>query len=399
MDAERRESARILIVDDEPVNVRLLERILRQAGYREVAGITDSRRVLPAVREAQPDLILLDLHMPHRTGNDILADLRAELPRELYLPVLVLSADTMQGARNSVLTSGAHDFLAKPFDREEVLLRVRNLLETRFLHLELRRHNERLEDEVQRRTRELRSALHAAEAAGRAKSQFMGNMGHELRTPLTKLRGPLLLVERLEGERMSPQGRQMLDVALRASERLERGLLDILLLSALQAGDEVPELGAVPLEPLLRELAGELGPIAAREVSLSVVAPPELAPLRTDAVRLKDALRRILENALRFTEAGTVTVEAVAAPGTGELLEIRIRDTGPGIPADRIAAIFDPFEQADNSDTRKHQGFGLGLAIARGLCTLLGYTLRARSVQGAGSEFGVAPGRDRPGSG
>ena len=380
--------ARILIVDDEPTNVILLERILRKAGYTRVEGISDSRQVLPRVHETGPDLILLDLHMPHLTGNQVLERLRAELPRDVYLPVLVLSADTLQKARNDALASGAQDFVAKPFDREEVLLRVCNLLETRFLHLALRGQNERLEEEVRLRTRDLSEALHAAEAASRAKTQFLANMSHELRTPLTTLRGPLMLVERLEGERMSARGRQMLQVAIRAGARLEKGLLDVLLLFELQAGAVDPVPTPLDWETLMRELSDEFAPAAAAKgLAFAAHAPAGLAPGHADAGRLREVLRRLVDNAVRFTAAGSVTVEVLAEEGAAT--GIRVRDTGPGIPAGRIDAVFEAFEQADNSETRAHQGFGLGLAIARALCTLLGCALAVESEPGTGSRFSV----------
>lgn len=385
------ENARILIVDDERANVLLLERILRKAGYAHLKGITDSREALGLVREMKPDLILLDLHMSHRNGDEVLVDLRAELPPDVYLPVLVLSADTLQGARNAVLGCGANDFLLKPFDREEVLLRVRNLLETRSLHLALRAHGERLEAEVERRTRELRQALHAAEEASRAKSQFLANVSHELRTPLNGLRGPLALISQRFGDALPEAARRMLGVTLRASERLEGGVLDILRLVDVQSGDLPLEIRPVRLEEFLEELASEYAPRAAsRGVEYHSIVPTHLAPLPAEEESLKDVLRRILDNAIRFTDAGSVCVEVIADPATAEAREIQVRDTGEGIAAQHHAAIFQPFEQADNSDTRQHHGFGLGLAIAKALCDRLGWTLRVQSRLGKGSTFSVS---------
>ena len=240
-----------------------------------------------------------------------------------------------------------------------------------------------LEAQVQRRTLQLREALDAAEASSRAKSQFLANMSHELRTPLTKLRGPLMLIDKLDGGQLSPQGRQMLDISLRASTRLETILLDLLLLSAIQVGEVAIQPSAVQVEPLLAELASEFGPAAAEKgIALLVAAAPGLAPVEADGQRLKDVLRRIVDNAIRFTDAGTVTLEAV--PG-----ELRVTDTGEGIAAGSLETIFQAFEQCDNSDTRRHQGCGIGLAIARGLCALQGHTLTVDSRLGEGSTFRV----------
>jgi putative two-component system response regulator len=147
--------ARILIVDDEPVNVLVLRRLLAGAGYRRVEATTDAGQVLALFLELDPDLILLDLHMPHLDGFQVMEALRPWVPADAYLPILVLTADVTHEARARALAGGAKDFLTKPFDATEALLRVGNLLETRSLHLKLRHHNELLEERVRERTREV----------------------------------------------------------------------------------------------------------------------------------------------------------------------------------------------------------------------------------------------------
>jgi diguanylate cyclase (GGDEF)-like protein len=140
--------ARILIVDDEPVNVRLLERMLLSAGYSAPRCTTDSRDVATLVEEFQPDLIMLDLHMPHLDGYAVLDALRvSHVPGE-YRPVLVLTADNTMEAKHRALASGARDFLVKPFDRTETLARTRNLLETRLLHHALQQANKALAERL-----------------------------------------------------------------------------------------------------------------------------------------------------------------------------------------------------------------------------------------------------------
>lgn len=127
------ERARILLIDDEMANVRLLERLLERAGYRSVHGTTDAREALELFRHVQPDLIVLDLHMPDVGGLDLLEAIQRELPPDTYLPILVLTADLGDAARLRALLGGAKDFLTKPVDGVEIMLRIRILLETRFL--------------------------------------------------------------------------------------------------------------------------------------------------------------------------------------------------------------------------------------------------------------------------
>ena len=155
-DATKRAS--ILIVDDQESNIRLLESILRRAGYANLRSTTDPREVLSLQADAQPDLILLDLHMPHRDGFAVMEEFNAVLPAGSYLPILVLTADITPEAKRRALMLGAKDFLTKPFDPTEVLLRIRTLLETRALHRALENQNQILDDEVRERTQELEGA-------------------------------------------------------------------------------------------------------------------------------------------------------------------------------------------------------------------------------------------------
>lgn len=152
------QTARTLIVDDEPANVRLLERVLQRAGYSQLLGTTDSRRVVELVGSFEPDLILLDLHMPHVDGFELLHELSRLVPSGEYLPILVLTADISESARERALSTGAMDFLTKPLQATEVTLRVRNLLATRFLHKQIREQNRDLAQLVEQRARELEAA-------------------------------------------------------------------------------------------------------------------------------------------------------------------------------------------------------------------------------------------------
>ena len=148
----------ILIVDDQESNVRLLERLLAQAGYLNIKSTTDPREVSALYREFRPDLLLLDLRMPKMTGFDVMEVLKVEIPTDTYFPILVLTADDTAEAKQRALSMGAKDFLQKPLDRTDTLLRIKNLLETRWLHSQLRNQNHILEENVRQRTQDLDKA-------------------------------------------------------------------------------------------------------------------------------------------------------------------------------------------------------------------------------------------------
>jgi putative two-component system response regulator len=149
--------ARILLVDDDPDGLALLETILAGEGYTNLLGTTDPHRVADLFDAFKPDLVLTDLHMPGVNGLDVVAALRDKADRD-YIPILVLTGDVSREAKLRALSAGAKDFVHKPYDTTETALRIRNLLETRLLYLQVQNHNQVLEMKVAERTRELENA-------------------------------------------------------------------------------------------------------------------------------------------------------------------------------------------------------------------------------------------------
>jgi putative two-component system response regulator len=155
---ETLKKAKILIVDDMEENTFMLGLILQEAGYVNIKSVNDSRRALPLYTEFQPDLMILDLMMPYLDGFEIMKQLTGRISEDVYFPILILTADVTMKTRQKALSMGAKDFLTKPFDSVEALLRIKNLLETRFLHLQLQNQNQILEEKVRKRTIELEAA-------------------------------------------------------------------------------------------------------------------------------------------------------------------------------------------------------------------------------------------------
>jgi putative two-component system response regulator len=161
--------ARVMIVDDEESNVRVLDRILRQSGCTEIHVAKTAKDAIGGFLNARPDIVLLDLHLPDGSGLDILDRINKMIPKDDYVPVIMLTGDTSLEAKQAALAMGAKDFIAKPFEFSECLLRIRNLLETRWLHLRIREENATLDMRVHERTRELEEArVEMLERLGRA---------------------------------------------------------------------------------------------------------------------------------------------------------------------------------------------------------------------------------------
>ena len=181
-------TASVVIVDDVPANVALLQRMIRSLGVAQVHGVTDARLAVEACLGLSPDVVLLDLQMPHVDGLAVMAELRAALPADHFLPVLVLTADTSQATREQALAAGANDFLAKPFERTEVLLRVTNLLQTRQLYVQVQQHNAELRAELAQRTaQEQRIMAEHQAAADRIDGALAEGLPHMVFQPIIDL--------------------------------------------------------------------------------------------------------------------------------------------------------------------------------------------------------------------
>ena len=154
----RLRDARVLLVDDQELNLRVLKQVLERAGLRNITMTQDPYAVAPLVALHMPDLIVVDLHMPGLDGWGVMQSLKPQLDAAGYLPILVLTADVTDEARRRALESGARDFLTKPIDSIEVILRVHNQLDTRMRYLEVVRRNVDLEQRVRERTAQVEAA-------------------------------------------------------------------------------------------------------------------------------------------------------------------------------------------------------------------------------------------------
>jgi two-component system, sensor histidine kinase len=242
----------------------------------------------------------------------------------------------------------------------------------------------------------------AAEAANRAKSEFLANMSHEIRTPLN---GVIGIVDALSRTPLSPEQAEMVDLIRGSGVTLERLVSDILDVSKIEAGQLDLESRPFDLEEALEPLAVMSARAQDKGLAFRVErAPDARGRFVGDSTRIRQVLGNLLSNAIKFTAEGAITVriEAWAAdpdtPAAAHHLAITVEDTGVGFNADHAARLFERFNQADSTITRRFGGTGLGLSICRSLVMMMGGAIEARSTPGAGSRFRFVLPLDRAGT-
>lgn len=371
---------RLLVVDDDRNVIHLLAKVLREVG--EVQFATSGKDALLRVAAVRPDLVLLDVHMPELDGFATCMALHAR-PDCSDLPVIFITSLSDPESETRALALGAVDFLHKPINPPVVRARVRTHLELQRKNEEVRQANRELEARVAERTTELREALARAQSADRAKSEFLTYMGHEFRTPLHAIRAYSGLGLKRSGE--APGQDKHRDYYTRIGQsggRLQELVDRLLELVSLSAGGQALSLRSADLRLLCcAELARQQERAAAKEIRLDWQGP-EQALLRCDASRVSQLIRHLLDNALRFSPAGSRVCLALAAQAGSWVL--RISDDGPGIPEAERETVFERFVQGSLTNTGAG-GSGIGLALCRQIVTAHDGHIRALPSAGGGA--------------
>jgi signal transduction histidine kinase/DNA-binding response OmpR family regulator len=244
-----------------------------------------------------------------------------------------------------------------------------------------------MEREIQRAFEQSQTLLLKAEAADRAKSEFLANMSHEIRTPMN---GVLGMAELLNKTELSSRQKTFTEVIVKSGNALLTIINDVLDFSKINAGQLTLDPGPFRLDEAVEDVATLISArVAEKNLELIVRVDPALPEsVVGDVGRFRQIITNLLGNAVKFTETGHVLVDLTGERGEGVVhLHVRVEDTGIGIPADKLGAVFEKFAQVDGSSTRRHEGTGLGLAIAARLVELMGGRIGVESQLGRGSVF------------
>ena len=373
--------SRILIVDDEMSNIILLEKLLRSEGYTSIQALDHSPDFFKVYESFDPDLILLDLNMPFIDGFHILSRLK-EIEKDSFLPVLVLTAQIDRDTRLKSLDCGAHDFLNKPFDLGEVSFRIRNLLESRHLHNQIKDQNRLLEEKVRERTTQLEVShnqlLHSEKLS--ALGKLAASISHEFNNPILGIRN---ILEQIQSSvPLDEEFEELVALAIRESSRV----MDL----------------ATKLKQFYRPSTGKLIPLNLHDVLDDMVTLKSknflekriqlvrnyaavLPPVRGVEDQMKQVILNLLHNAEESITGEGGMVE-ISTRNAGSYVEIEIKDNGCGIPPQLLNNIFEPFFTTKAAV----KGTGLGLFVSYGIIKRHNGDITCNSTPGKGTIFHIS---------
>jgi len=376
---------RILIVEDDPATVELMEAQLHGEGY-SVDSVRDGEEALQRVSQARPDLVLLDIMLPKKSGFEVCKEIKSR-EEARAIPVIMVTALTDMESRVKGIAAGADDFLSRPVDKSELLARVKSILRISRLHDELARESRTARESTEKlemQQRVLKSMSTQLMQASHLKYEFIVNMSHALRTPLNVIIGfSEMLQDELVGKLNDKQSKYVTNVreSGRELQQLIANVVDVFKIDTGKVPLETTEFPLKDTIDLALETYADIAQDKGLEVSVEVA--PEVSRICADPQKLSTILDNLLSNALKFTpDGGRVII-------TADLLEDRVRvciaDSGIGLSPKDCERVFSEFYKAPN--VAGGTGSGLGLAISKKLVLMHGGEIWAESAKEGGARF------------
>jgi two-component system sensor histidine kinase/response regulator len=363
---EKAQGGRMLVVDDIEANVRLLSRILKNAGH-EISTAQSGQEALEKVLSEPPDVVLLDVMMPGMDGFEVCRRLRAD-PQTSTLPIVMVTALQETEDRVKALEAGADDFLTKPVDSVEVVARVRSLLRVK-----------RGRDELEKSYADLRRAESL-------RDDLSEMLVHDLRTPLTTLLGPL---EMLEGEQFGPLNetqREVASMSARSGYRLLYLVNELLDISKMEGGRMTLQPREVDLRKTSEEAIEQVAVVhSANQSRIAIEYSNDVPPIIADEDLLRRVLINLLGNAIKFTPRDGYITLGIELQDNDILMWVR--DTGEGVPAADQERIFEKFGQVESRKAGRKMSTGLGLTFCKLAVEAHGGRIWLESAPGQGSTF------------
>ncbi len=374
-------SSEIIIVDDLPDNLDVLGKVLKEEGFNVRAFIRGSAALKSAV-QAPPDLFLIDIIMPEMDGYELCGKLKNN-ENTSDIPVIFLSSLDNINEKLKAFEAGGIDYITKPYQFSEVLVRIRTHIKLRKLQVELKTLNRQLDTRVKERTQELEDRNRELKEAVKVKSDFLANINHELRTPLNGVSGMLSVLQTMD---ISVSERYFLDMAVISAEHLSSIVQDILKYSEIDSGRLKLFSKPVDIRKLIQNTSNLYRSRAAEKgIEIIISSGAMSKTFIGDCTRIVEIIEKLLSNAIKFSESGNIEIYFEV----DQDLTLSISDSGIGIHPDKLTEIFQPFQQLEDPYTKKYEGVGIGLPIIKSLLNLMDGEISVKTEIGKGSVFTI----------
>ena len=386
-----------LVIDDDEVDRMAISRSLKRTDIPiELSAASNYEEAIALLSNQEFDCVFIDYLLPGKDGLELVRELRSS---GSLIPLIVLTGQGDEQIAVEIMKAGASDYINKSRLSPELLGKtLKNALriyqaerQVQLYHQqvlasneELKRKNLELEIKQQQIHQQNLKLLEASEL----KSRFLATMSHELRTPLNAIMVFSQMILRKAKSKLSNSEVDMVERILNNGKNLLDLINDILDLSKIESGRLQLHPEVFEIDKLAKTSVDELRVLAERKnLTLHTHIKLDNPTVYHDRIRVRQVLVNLLSNAIKFTDTGRIDVSLEEV--SGEKLAIAVRDTGIGIEADKLQHIFEPFRQANQTNSRRHQGTGLGLAITDSLVKMMQGSIDVESEVGKGSEFRI----------